>query len=330
MDIIKYTNELKQDWDEFIFQNSCNGTFLQSRKFLEYHEKGKFIDNSLLFYDKCKIIAVIPAHIEYKDGEKSLISHNGTTFGGIVFNSKYYNSAKMEECINSLELYLKKENFDKIILRITPRIFTKKSPDLIEYMLEMNNFSSYSELSSYINYSNYNENILMNFAETKRKQVRRLKRENIEFRALNTDAEIEKFYYILELNLQKHGVKPIHNYSEILDFKNNRLVNIVKFYGVFVDNELTAAGMLFDFSDIKTIHAQNLSIDPNSIHVDTITYLYYSIIELYYNKGYKYLSWGKSTEDQGKVLNYNLIRNKEAYGSEYDLNKTYLKKYTRS
>ena len=42
--IIKYNSSLEHEWDEFI-NNSINGTFLQSRRFLNYHPEGRFVDN---------------------------------------------------------------------------------------------------------------------------------------------------------------------------------------------------------------------------------------------------------------------------------------------
>lgn len=51
-------------WEHFV-QNSRNGTFMQQRKFLNYHPPGKFIDRSLLVFDKKQqLLAVIPAAIK--------------------------------------------------------------------------------------------------------------------------------------------------------------------------------------------------------------------------------------------------------------------------
>lgn len=88
-----------------------------------------------------------------------------------------------------------------------------------------------------------------------------------------------------------------------------------------------AGGMMFVFDNANVIHAQNLSADYRFNEYSPITYMYYRVIKQAKGDGYKALSWGISTENEGKKLNFGLIRNKESYGSKYQLNKTYFKKY---
>ena len=86
-----------------------------------------------------------------------------------------------------------------------------------------------------------------------------------------------------------------------------------------------AGGMLFYFSQTNTLHAQNLSSDFRFTEYSPITYLYYKTIEYAKRRGYSKLVWGISTENEGEKLNLPLIRNKESYGSKYDLNHTFYK-----
>jgi hypothetical protein len=57
-------------WDDFIFNDSINGTFLQSRNFLQYHPKDRFNDFSLVVMNKEKVCALVPGCVIYKDNEK--------------------------------------------------------------------------------------------------------------------------------------------------------------------------------------------------------------------------------------------------------------------
>ena len=43
--------------------------------------------------------------------------------------------------------------------------------------------------------------------------------------------------------------------------------------------------------------------------------------------GYRYLSWGIATEHLGEKINYNLMNNKEEYGSRHILNHVYEKQF---
>lgn len=49
--IKQFRKEYEDTWDQFVEKQSINGTFLQERRFLNYHEEGKFEDCSLMFYE---------------------------------------------------------------------------------------------------------------------------------------------------------------------------------------------------------------------------------------------------------------------------------------
>lgn len=46
----EYTDIYAERWDRFVLKESINGTFLQTRKFLNYHPKDRFTDSSLVFF----------------------------------------------------------------------------------------------------------------------------------------------------------------------------------------------------------------------------------------------------------------------------------------
>jgi len=324
--IESYEKKYEQLWDDFVLNKSINGTFLQSRNFLNYHPEDRFEDCSLLIFNqKDNLVAVIPACKEPKD-KTCFFSHKGSTYGGIIIDKKHYSGDSLLEIIEVFEQYLKEHRFTSVYLKITPDILSIESPALLEYLLYYKKYQQYSELNTYIDLKNYDEDILSNFNSTKRKHIKRLAKYNLEFKSLITDSEIIDFYSLLQLNLAKYYAKPIHSLDEIIDFKNRRLVNDVKFYGITHNGKITAAGMLFDFAGVNVIHTQNLSTDPNDNSINSIEYLYYSLIKEYKTKKYKYLSWGISTEDFGNYLNHGLLKNKESYGSTYSINKTFYKK----
>ena len=89
----KYEDSLEEQWDKFITEKSINGTFLQSRRFFNYHPAGRFKDVSLVVYnEKNNIAALIPACELEQDGKKVFFSHKGTTFGGIIIDKKHHNA----------------------------------------------------------------------------------------------------------------------------------------------------------------------------------------------------------------------------------------------
>ncbi len=324
----RYTANQKEKWDKFIREESVNGTFLQSKNFLDYHPEGRFVDDSLIIEDyDGNIYCVIPACAVLEDNEKIFYSHKGSTYGGLVVNKRYYNTHHVQEMLDLFEKYLLENHYTKAILKLTPDLFSQRPSYLLEYMLFLNKYSSYCELSTYIDYSHYEDTVVSNFNPNKRKLVKKMLDMNLEFKRLVKDSEVSDFYDLLTLNLTKYDAKPIHTLEEILDFKNNRLKENVRFYGVYKDNIQLAGGMMFNFPETLTIHAQNLSTDPYSDtgKLDPITFLYYSLICEYKKLGYKHLSWGISTENKGSDLNFSLIKNKESYGSAYGCNRTFYK-----
>ncbi len=320
----KYTEE----WDKFIFDKSVNGTFLQSRRFLNYHPKGRFNDASFIMRKGERIVAVCPAVKIEEGGLKKLFSHKGSTYGGIILDKEYYKAEPIIGILSEIDSYFS-ENYNEVVLKQTPDLFSYQSNDLFEYAFYYCGFSNYIELSTYVDLIQIPGDVLQQFDRNKKRNILKCEKQGLLFRRLETDSEVDRFHELLTINLSKYGIKPIHTNEEILRFKNEILVNETEFYGVFHNDAIMAAGMMFYFTNSNVVHAQNLSADFRFTDYSPITYLYYKIIEEQKRLGRKALSWGISTENKGEDLNFGLIRNKESYGSKYQVNRTYIKKYPK-
>ena len=57
MEIIEYSEEWKDKWDQFVLESN-NGTMFHMQKFFDYHKPGKFSFNHLIFLEKGNIVAV--------------------------------------------------------------------------------------------------------------------------------------------------------------------------------------------------------------------------------------------------------------------------------
>lgn len=324
--IVEFSEELADEWDEFILKKTVNGTFLQTRNFLNYHPRGRFVDASLMVYEKNRLIAVVPAcQIASQDG-KEIYSHKGSTFGGILIKKDCYAAEKVIKIVNTIDEYAA-ARYKKITLKITADLFSTDNSDLLQYALAYCGYNNYIELSTYVDLQKLPQNVVDAFDRNKMRNILKCEEHSLIFRELTQDSEIEAFYNLLKINLSKYELKPIHTVEEIKSFKHERIPNNVKFYGIFENEIQVAGGMLFIFEQANVIHAQNLSADYRFTEYSPITYLYYQIIKQAKEDGYKYLSWGISTEEQGKVLNFGLIRNKESYGSRHQLNRTYFKNF---
>lgn len=321
--IVKYCDKYKEKWDDFINTESVNGTFLQSRKFLEYHPIGRFIDNSLLFLCGSNIVAVIPAHVKCCE-RKAFCSHQGSTFGGLILGKKFCKIAYLDLIFEQLNKYLKENQFEEIILKQTSQIYQRSNSELIDYYLFMNGFECSQELGYYINFKNYQDEIAENFTASKRRDYRYSLKNDFEFKELCTEEEIRNFYSVLCDNYKKFDKVPVHTIDELIEFKKSRLMGTVFFYGVFFENEIIAGGMVFSFEN-KVFHTQYLAVAQEKKSIFANEYLYTKLIETAKEKGYERISFGTSTLEGGKVLNRSLAQFKEGFGTNEYINRTYRK-----
>lgn len=320
------TNEA--EWDRFIEQMSINGVFLQTRHFLNYHKQGKFEDVSLMIYDqKNKLTAVIPACVQYNADRKIFYSHKGTTFGGIIVDRKHYNAQHILALIEELKLFLKEQGFDEVYLKQTSDLFSSVESDLFQYAYWYHGFKEYKEISTYVDYSTYKEDILSNFSQGKRTHVNNCIKEGVHVKSLDT-SDIAEFYDVLCENLKKYNLKPVHSLEELIEFKEIRLRSECEFYGAYKDKEMLAGSMMFYFPQVSCAHTQYLAARQSYNKLSPMTYMYYAMIVEMKKKGYARISWGTATEELGQVLNMGLIASKESFGSSYCNNFTYYYNFT--
>lgn len=320
--LVLFDTEKEEVWDKFVMNESVNGTFLQTWRFLNYHPKGRFQDCSLIFYYDNKIAAVCPANIVERDGKKCFFSHQGSTYGGLVIGEKFYKARHVTDMVKELKEYVRSLGCDEIYLKITPDILSQND-SLLEYACYYNGFSEYKEIGLYINYDCYREPVMKNLSQGKRTNIHNCERANVQVRVLKSAEEIGVFHNILCENLQKYQVIPVHSIEELLDLKNNRITEECEFFGGYLGDEMVTGVMMFYFKNVMVAHTQYLCAKQAYAALSPLSYLYYWIIQEMKERGYRKLSWGICTEEHGKELNFGLIHNKESYGGFYSNNYTY-------
>lgn len=321
-----YDESWEKQWDDFVLNCSVNGTFLQTRRFLNYHPKERFVDVSHIVLDtKGRLVAVCPACLTVNDNKKTLFSHMGSTYGGIIIDEKWYKTHKVIEIIKALEKEWVNEGFNEVILKPTPDILSSKKQDLLDYCFYYLRYESKLELNLYVDITKCKENLLSGIAQGKRTNIHNCEKAGCVCRKLETREEIVSFHHLLRLTLQKYNKDPIHTVDELLEFKNKRLREECGFYGIFKEDKMLAGSMMFYFDKLKVAHAQYLCADPEYHTLSPMSYMYYAMLCEARKQGYEKLSWGIVTEDMGLYLNEGLTMSKEAFGSIYGVNHTYVK-----
>lgn len=203
MKIVKYTVEYKNNWNEFV-KNSKNFHFFFQRDYMEYHSD-RFEDFSLLVYDETdKLIAILPANIK----EDILYSHQGLTFGGFLVDDKM-KTETMLEIFESLKVYLKSQNIEKIVYKCIPYIYHIKPSEEDRYALFRNDaklirrdVTSTIDLTEQVRYS-----------KGRKWTINKAKKESIEtFESDDYEIFWELLTGVLESN---HEAKPVHTLEEI-------------------------------------------------------------------------------------------------------------------
>lgn len=322
-----YEESQRETWDDFVLNDSIDGNFLQSRAFLSYHPEARFQDASLLYHDSKGVLrAVIPAAIVCSDAAKGFVSHPGSTYGGVVLDKKTCSAKRLQALIEELVEFLCSEGFTYADLRFPPDfMWLSNEAPLMEYMLGLNGFEESIELTTYVDYSSYKDPVVSNFSQGKRTNVNNGLKEGLVCHSITEWQEAQLFYELLCENLAKYDTKPVHTFDELWQLYSENLKGKTELLGVYDDDKLLAAGWVFLFENMGVAHTQYLCADNTYSRLSPMTFLYYSVIKHCKDNGFKKLSWGISTEEHGKVLNWGLTESKEHFGSLHGVHRRFIK-----
>lgn len=293
--IIPYNPEYKKLWDNFITE-SKNGLFIFYRDFMEYH-KDRFLDHSLMFFEKNKLIAVLPANIK----DETIFSHGGLSFGGFVTNHRM-KANLMLEIFALLKDYLKSKGIKKLIYKAIPHIYHKIPAEEDLYALYVNDAKLLRQDLSATIYMpeklRFNENRRRGIKKAKEIQVR----QSFDF---ETYMDIVK-----NLLYEKYGVKPTHTTDEI-KLLAGRFPNNIKLFAGYKDDKMVAGVIIFEYTTCA--RAQYIASTEEGRKFCALDKVFDVLInKIYASK--KYFDFGTSTPKE-KVLNVNLIRQKEGFGA---------------
>lgn len=299
MKIVKYANTDKCIWNEFVHK-SKNRHFFFLRDYMEYHSD-RFEDFSLLIFDdRNKIIAILPANIK----ENIMYSHQGLTFGGFLVDDKM-KTETMLEIFEALKIFLNKEGIEKIVYKCIPYIYYTKPSEEDRYALFRNgaklirrDVTSTIDLTEQVRYS-----------KGRKWMINKAKKELIKI--FESD-DYEAFFQLLtEILESKYETKPVHTLKEMKKLANLFPKNI-KLFLAKKDEKIVSGVLIYENKNIA--HTQYLANSEQGREIGALDLLIdYLIKDIYKNK--KYFDFGISNEDAGRYLNVGLIAQKEGFGA---------------
>lgn len=302
----KYSDNDRLVWNDFV-HNSKNGIFMFDRKFMEYH-KDRFTDNSLLFYDDAKLVALFPASIK----EGVLTSHGGLTYGGFITGNDM-KQHHMNDCFSVLKEYAISNGIKKIIYKHIPHIYHKQPAEEDLYSLFYNNAQIHKIESSTV----VNLKQPLKMQEIRKRQMKKAVKNGVVVKETN---DFKTFISLENEVLQKrHGTRAVHS-SQELEFLHSCFPQNIRLFAAFYQGEMIAGTLLFIYDN--TIHTQYLAANEVAREIGALDFSIATVIEKY-KDAKEWLDFGISTEEAGHYLNEGLISQKEGFGGRTNIYQTW-------
>ncbi|MBP4141571.1 GNAT family N-acetyltransferase [Flavobacterium sp. P4023] len=287
------------NWNAFIGQ-AKNATFLFHRDFMEYH-KHRFNDFSLMVYDDQKLVAVLPAN---REGD-SVYSHQGLTYGGLIYSSKI-NAEQVAAIIEALLSFLKQKGFLYFYYKPIPSFYTYRGNQEADFFLfKKGAFVLKKEMNLAINLS-----LPLKISKSKLKHFRKIEMDDLD---LVEEQQLNAFWQlILEPRLkEKYNAKPVHTLAEITQLKN-RFPDNIKQFSVYHENEIIAGITLFETP--TTVKSQYGATTNRGESLRALDFLFINLIQKYKQEGKLFFDMGIVNEDIESGYHAGLLKQKEELG----------------
>ncbi len=294
-------------WNEFV-EKSKNGFFMFDRGYMDYHSD-RFSDNSLMFYDDKNLLALLPL----SKHDNQLRSHGGLTYGGFIVDENM-TQATMLTCFETLKSYMIDNGFKSLIYKVIPHIFHVSPADEDIYALFKINAKLYKiEPSTVVDLSSP-----LKMAKLRKRQVAKAAKNNI---IVEKSQDFDRFIELQnEILSQHHNTKAVHT-AEELKLLHSKFPQNIELWCAKYNGKIIAGTLLFISKQV--VHTQYLAADEQARELGGLDLVIKTLIDKYSNEK-KYFDFGISSEDNGKLLNHGLIRQKEGFGGRTICYQTYI------
>jgi hypothetical protein len=307
IEVKEYTEAHHKAWDEFIRNTSRNGGIFQERDFLSYHEEGKFKDASLLFFEKGTLMAVFPAAFISENQNEKVVSHPGSSCGGLIFHS----SATLQQVLEILESLIEFYNarkIDSIEMRLAEPIFNAIPDEELRYLLWHRGFTLKSQEIS----------TCVKLTETKiweklcrKRNLSYIKQQEKEGVKVVETEDIDKVYPVIEMNLKvRYNRIPTHTKEELMRLKQI-YPGRIHYWVAEKDDQVLGILVVFDVN-ATGVHSFYIAKNEQYDNVKAMPLLFHKVFEHYYQQGYAWFNFGISS--RGQQIKWGILEFKENVG----------------
>lgn len=297
-EIKPYSPEMKSEWDAFV-DASKNGLFLFFRDYMDYHHD-RFEDHSIVVYRQNKLYALLPANISHD----VLYTHQGLTFGGLIVN-EHFTAADSIIVFKLINAYLRNKGIRKVVYKAIPWLYHQQpaEEDLYAIYRTTNAKLVARDISTAIRLD-----MPLACNEMRNRGIKKALHHGIIVEESNRWTD---FWEVLTTNLQtKYHVSPVHSLSEIRMLKA-RFPHNIRLFTAQLNNKVLGGTVVYEYGNVAHTQYISASLEGKKLHALDLL-LDKLIHEVYQDK--TWFDFGKSTEQQGTILNEGLIFQKESFG----------------
>ncbi|MBC5839141.1 FemAB family protein [Flavobacterium muglaense] len=295
----QYQENDYDNWNAFIGQ-AKNATFLFHRDFMEYH-KDRFDDFSLMIFDKQNLVAVLPAN---RIGN-AVYSHQGLTYGGLVFKAKTIGE-NIGFIMEMLLSFLKENSVTTLYYKPIPSFYCLSGNSEADFFLfKKGAILERKEMNLASNLA-----LPLTISKSKLKHFNKINGFDLE---IVEEQQLDAFWKnVLEPRLwNKFGVKPVHSVEEITTLKDNFPSNIKQF-SVYYENSIISGITVFETDTVvKSQYGATTEIGEKLRALD---YLFITLLSKYKKEGKLFFDMGIVNEDNDLGYHAGLLKQKEELG----------------
>lgn len=298
--IVRYDPSMAARWDDFVRQSS-NGTLLHLRGYMDYHSD-RFTDCSLIAFDpRGRIVGLLPANAS----GRILHSHQGLTYGGWITGTRHFASDTMLEAWDAMVAWMRYAGFSELSYKPIPQIYHRYPADDDLYSLfRLGAQLETCQISSAIPVG---EPWLSN--QDARQKVRNAGRDGTEIRR---SSDFPLFMKMLSMRLdEKYGAVPVHSLAEMELLAGRFPDNIRLIMAYDPCGEPLAGTIIYRMPTV--VHTQYIATTEAGRRQGVFAAVTSHLLE---NEciGCRWLDFGTSCEQAGRILNASLNRQKYGLG----------------
>lgn len=298
--IFQYQAQWKNAWDKLVASES-NSALIHFRDYMEYHSD-RYQDHSLICLQESRLFAVLPASL----AGNRLISHQGLTFGGWIYNEQLTED-QLDILDQALLEYLHQTSLDSVLIKEIPDFFF---PNTWKPRQKLSKF----KFDSVIQKKHKNFYALSLPAEVKdrgkRWGARKAQKHGLIVERSN---DWKRFWYeILLPNLwQRHNARPVHSLEE-MSYLVSKFPQSIQLWIVAKNDRILGGAVIYLHHNI--VHCQYLSSSPGGRELRAMDLLLVTLIKEF--EKYSIFSFGTAISPKTGQEDPSLVSWKKSWGAK--------------